>query len=381
MTDLRRRKENAYTVDLELEERTVHLQASPQAIAWDLHGNRLLYHRADWHYRIVKGSDPEEIVDWGRVDAVVCALAAAAGPLIDVAQGQIVAQVASDPVTEDPGWSGPRIVEQIAADPVQGRIVVYSHREDVQSPYRTDLIGFDASGGIISSATLPQPLDDSPPWHVPHAILYDDTLYAIERDDTTWPDIGPATGRVVKRIIGSLGAFTTTLPLPEAERHVFLHTLAHDPEAGVLYVFATRLNNPGGFGTYQTSTLSTIDAGTLALLHELPVDFDFDEHSPTERPYYLGTWEAAGGPNTGGLCVFDGLEGDVPRFLSAAIDPSGYSPNPLAPKPFAVFRWLASTRGTHEETLGPVLPVPLHRTGAGLIGAWQSTLPPAELEV
>ena len=302
ITTLRSRKENAYNVapppPVALEDRLVHLQASPQAVAWDLYGNRLLYHRADWHYRVIAGSagsSPEEIVDYGRVDCVICALPAAAGPLTDVAQGQIVALVASDEVPGNPGYSGPRIVEVIATDPVQGQFAVYSHREDVESPYVTELSGFDASGGLISAASLPQPPDDTPRWHVPHAVLYDDILYAVERDATAWPEAGPATGRIVRRAIGNLGGLVPTLDLPEGERFVFPHTLAYNPDQAVLHVFATLLVHQD-WTTHQTSTLSTLRATTLELLDEQPVDFGFQDYDlATKRPYYLGTWEAAGG--------------------------------------------------------------------------------------
>jgi hypothetical protein len=378
---LRRRKEGAYAVDLELEDRTVYLQASPQEIAWDLHGDRLLYHRAEWHYRIIKGSNPEKIVDWGRVDTVICALAAAAGPLNDVAQGQAVALVASDPVTGNPGWSGPRIVEQIAADPADGSFVVYSHRDDVEEPYVTELAGFGRDGGMLSSASLPQPLDGTPRWHVPHAILHDGHLYAVERDDTTWPDFGPATGRIVRRIIGGLGGLTATLPLPAGERYSFPHTLALDPDTGTLFVFATRLNR-FDWVTWYTTSLTRADAATLAFELEHPVDFGFKDFVWGDKvPYYLGVWESAGGPNTGGLCVFDGWDGSLARFVSSAIDPSRFDPRPWAPRYYATFRWNATTRGTWLASVGDDLPVPLHRSATGLIGAWQSSLPPAELEL
>lgn len=377
-TDLRRRKDNAYAVDLELEDRLVHLQASPQAIAWDLYGDRLLYHRADWHYRVIKGSDPEEIVDWGHVDCVICGLPAAAGPLTDVAQGQVVALVASDAVTEDPGYAGPRVVEVIAADPEQGRFAVYSHREDVESPYVTVISGFAAGGGVMSAASIPQPLDDTPRWHVPHAVLYDDILYAIERDSTLWPEAGPSTGRIVRRAIGSLGGLVNTLNLPEGDRHAFPHTVVVDPDRDLLFVLATRLNNPDEWwNTFLTTALWTLRASNLELLDEQPVDFDFYEYEiSTKRPYYLGAWEAAGGPNTGGLAVLDGSDGGlIPRFVSSAINPSTFNPDPIAPKPSATFRWLASSRGTFVENVGTRLPVPLHRSGTGFIGAWQSDFP------
>jgi hypothetical protein len=380
ITTLRNRKENAYNVappaPPALEDRLVHLQASPQAVAWDLYGNRLLYHRADWHYRIIAGSSPEEIVDYGRVDCVICALPAAAGPLTNVAQGQIVALVASDQVTGNPGYSGPRIVELIAADPVQGQFAVYAHREDVESPYVTILSGFEPGGGLMSAASLPQPLDDTPRWHVPHAVLHDDILYAIERDSTAWPEAGPATGRIVRRAIGSLGGLVHTLDLPEGERFVFPHTLAYNADQDVLYVFATRLVHQD-WTTHQTSTMSTLRAGTLELLGEQPVDFGFFEYDlGSKRPYYLGIWESAGGPNTGGLCVFDGTDaGFAPRFVSSAINPATFDPLPWAPRTYRTFRWWASARGTFIESVGASLPIPLHRSGTGFIGAWQGDLP------
>lgn len=380
ITNLRSRKENAYAVapppPVALEDRLVHLLASPQAVAWDLHGNRLLYHRADWHYRIIAGSSPEEIVDYGRVDCVICALPAAAGPLNDIAQGQIVALVASDAVTGNPGYAGPRVVEVIAPDPVQGRFVVYSHQEDVESPYVTELSGFDAGGGLVSAASLPQPLDDTPRWHIPHAVLHDDILYAIERDSTAWPEAGPNTGRIVRRAIGSLGGLVHTHDLPDGERFVFPHTLAYNPAQDVLYVFATRLVHQD-WTTHQTSTMSTLRASTLERLDEQPIDFGFFEYDlGSKRPYYLGAWESAGGPNTGGLCVFDGAAaGFAPRFVSSAIDPSAFNPDPIAPKPYATFRWHAGSRGTFVESLGSSLPVPLFRTGIGFLGAWQGLFP------
>lgn len=376
---LRRRKEDAYMVNLELEDRVVFLAASPQAIAWDLHGSRLLYHRAEWHYKIVKDSDPEEIVDFGQVECVICELPASAGQLTDVAQGQRLAVVATDAVTEDPGFGGPRVVEVIAADPVTGGFAVYSHREDVEDPYVTDLKAFTAGGGVLSFGSIPQPAGTLR-WHVPHAILFDGWIYAIERDSTSWPDT-PVTGRVAKRNVGSAGALTVYRDLPAGEQFVFPHSLAYDPHRDRVYVLSTQLANPGSWPVHEVSGLTTLDAVSLGVLGESAADFGFDEYVPppaTQLPF-AWPWQSAGGASTGGYLVYDGDETEV-RFLSTApADQSTYTPDPLAPDEWTTFRWRPVGRGEHLETVGPGLPVPIHRTGAGLIGAYQSTLPPEEV--
>jgi hypothetical protein len=379
--NLRRRKENAYAVDLELEDRVVYLDASPQAIAWDLHGERLLYHRAEWHYRIVKGSEPEEIFDWGRVDAVICELPAAAGSLTDVAQGQAFAVVASDQMTENPGFAGPRIVEMIAADPTSGGFAVYSHRGDLTDPFVTDLKSFTAIGGILSFAAIPQPIGSNV-WHVPHAVMYDGWLYAIERDDTIWPD-SPVTGRVVRRNAGAVGALTTFLDLPVDEQWIFPHSLAYDPYRERLYLLVSKWNDPGTFEAHETSGLTTLDAATLSILDERPADFGFDEYHapPGELRPFAWPWQAGGAPSTGGFLVFDGDETTVQFLSTAHADPSIYTPEAILPDEWATFRWRPAGRGEHIETVGPGLPVPLYRTGSGLIGAFQSTLPPEELSL
>jgi hypothetical protein len=381
---LRRRKEDAYATAApadDIEARVLYLGASPYAIAYDLHGGRLLYHRADWHYRVRRGADPEEIVDYGHVDTAICSLPGGE-TLTDVEQGEVLAVVASEPVDSDPGWGGQRVVEMIAVDPTSGNFVVYSHREDVENPYQTDVAAFEgATGGRISFATLPQPLDGSARWHVPHAICYDGWLYASERDDTTWPEVGPATGRVVRRLMGNLGTLSQYIPLPEGERFIFPHSLALDGENGILFVLSTRLNNPGTLSSYQTSGITTFDAESMSPMIARPVDFDFDEQSESERPYYLGAWEAAGGPNTGGLILFDGSTEDGGYLIASGYDPSVWDPLPWASRQSSVFRWRADGRGVHVTTIGDALPVPLFRTESGLLGGWQSTTPPEALDL
>ena len=57
LTQLPNRKPDAYTVDIQLEAREKILPSSIKATTWDLHGNRLLYTRDVWRYKVLAGSE------------------------------------------------------------------------------------------------------------------------------------------------------------------------------------------------------------------------------------------------------------------------------------------------------------------------------------
>jgi hypothetical protein len=369
-TTLRRRKERAYAVDLVLEDRLAYLQGAPLVVAWDLHGDRLLYHRWDWHYRVIK-DEPEIIWDWGHVDTVLCVLDSAAGPLTDLAQGRIFAKTSTEEATPSPESGEPlpdRIVEHIAADPTNGSAVVYSHRFSVDSPYVTDVQSWDLFGSPLGLASLPQPYDDQPRWHVPHAIVYDNWVYACERVAA-----GPG-GRVVRRAVNNLGAAVAAIGFGDLE---LPHSLAihPDPEAdtgGTLYVLTTTLYDPGaGSHTRSGLTVATLE---LDVITGYSIDFGFSTASPTEDPY-AWPWDAGAGPNTGGFLLAD-LAGGPGHFISVGFDPGSYDPGP-APDSLATFRWHLGSDDT--ESLGEALPNPIFRTATGLLGAAAGILPPQEL--
>ena len=160
LTQLPNRKPNAYTVDVQLETRERILPSSIKATTWDLHGNRLLYTRDVWRYKVLAGSNT--IQDFGHVDTEVMALPAADLPLTSAAQGARVALIDHIPVNAPQSNSSLRIPEVLAADHVTGNWIIYSHRIDIGPPYVTDLTAYSPTGAVISSTVLAQPDDVGP---------------------------------------------------------------------------------------------------------------------------------------------------------------------------------------------------------------------------
>ncbi len=118
LTQLPNRKPDAYTVDIQLEAREKILPSSIKATAWDLHGNRLLYTRDVWRYKVLAGSNT--IQDFGHVDTEVMAIPANQLPMTSAAQGTRVALIDHIAVNRSQSNSSVRIPEVLAADPVTG---------------------------------------------------------------------------------------------------------------------------------------------------------------------------------------------------------------------------------------------------------------------
>jgi hypothetical protein len=362
---LRNRKEDAYAVALETEDRLVYLLSSPHAVAWDPFGDRLLYHRTEWHYKVLKGT--EEIWDPGTMETVICSLPRALGDLSDVEQGFRLAVIEIEELSEVPetetgeppfGW--PRIVEVIAVDPSDGTFAVYSHREDELDSFKTTLQAFSPVGGSLSASVFPQPADLAAPWVVPHAVIHETNIYALERETTFWPTIGPPGGRIVRRSVGTVGSLAFTFSF--GNRYRFPHSLAVDPENERLYVLSTLLIDPGP-DSYQRTLLMKLRLPDLEFVAEGFVDFGFHEHSPMARPYWLGDW--GGGRNTGGLLLFDGSPGWT-QFISVGLDPETFNPNPAAENDVVTFRW--DTGGQALGQVGEALPTPLFRAPGAVLG-------------
>jgi hypothetical protein len=361
LTQLPNRKQDAYSLDIQLEDREHILPSSIKATTWDLHGNRLLYTRDVWRYKVLAGSNT--IQDFGHVDTEVMAIAAADLPMSSAAQGTRVALIDHIPVNAPQSNSSLRIPEVLAADPVTGNWIIYSHRIDVGPPYVTDLAAYTPTGGLLSSAALPQPNDVGLRWEVPHAVLHDGALYAIERDFRANPDGSNAPGIVVRRQIGTVGSLS--IWWSGEDEWIFPHSVSVSEEH--VFVAANKLFNPGGFGTFERSYLYWLNNETLAQadvrqLKFNPTDNDFP------RPYKLGGWEPTGSRNTGGLVLYDPRAGN---FLAAGISPNGYNPDWFEQSPTrALFRFAPTLLGTepfvHLADVADDLPIPMSFTANGV---------------
>ena len=369
LTQLPNRKPDVYTVDLQLELREKILPSSLKATTWDLHGNRLLYTRDVWRYRVLPGTN--DIQDFGHVDTEVMAVPAAALPLTAPTQGTRLALIDHIPVNAPQSNSSQRIPQVLAADPVTGNWIVYSHRRDLAPPYITDLAAYTPIGNLISSAALQQPTDVGLRWEVPHAILQNGVLYAIERDFRPHPGSTNARGIVVRRQIGSVGSLSIWWS-PEDE-----WTFPHSVSVGGThaYVAATKLFNPG-FGSFQRSYLYWLNNETLAQSDIRQLKFNpTDNDGP--RPYKIGSWEATGSRNTGGIVLYDPRAGN---FLAAGISPAGYNPDWFIQDPtFALFRFAPALLGSepfvHLADLADDLPVPMSLTATGVCANDANQLP------
>ena len=370
-TQLPNRKPDAYTVDLriELADRELILPSSLKATTWDLHGDRLLYTRDVWRYRVVGGT--EEIYDFGHVDTEIMALPASELPMTSAAQGTRLVLLDHIPVDTPQAAGSQRVPQVLAADPGTGNWIVYSHRDDLGPPFVTDLACFDPTGNPLSTATLVQPDDVGLRWEVPHAVVHEGFIYAIERDFRHNLGGSTAPGIVVRRQVGTVGSLTVWWS-PEDE-WVYPHSVS----VGESHVFvaATRLFNPG-LDSFQRSYLYWLDKDTLAQADVRQLLFNpTDNDGP--RPYFLGMWEAAAGRNTGGLVLHDPADG---TFLASGISPNGYHPDWFNhPRTLALFRFAAVLVGeqpfVHLADLGDEMPVPMCRTATGLYGNWEAQLP------
>ena len=370
LTQLPNRKPDAYTVDIQLEAREKILPSSIKATTWDLHGNRLLYTRDVWRYQVLAGSNT--IQDFGHVDTEVMAIAAADLPMSSAAQGTRVARIDHIPVDAPQSNSSLRIPEVLAADPVTGNWIIYSHRIDIGPPYITDLAAYNPAGGPISSTSLVQPDDVGLRWEVPHAILQDGFLYAIERDFRANVGGSNATALVVRRHIGTLGSLT--IYWSPADEWLFPHSVSVSEEH--VFVAATKLFNPGGFGTFQRSYLYWLDNETLAQADVRQLKFNpTDDDFP--RPFKVGGWEPTGSRNTGGVVLYDPRAGN---FLAAGLSPNGYNPDWFVQSPTrALFRFAPALLGSepfvHLEDVAEDLPIPMSFTPSGVCANDANQLP------
>jgi hypothetical protein len=300
------------------------------------------------------------------------AIAAAELPMTSAAQGTRVALIDHLPVNAPQNNSSLRIPEVLAADPVTGNWVVYSHRVDLNPPYITDLAAFSPAGAPISSTSLAQPDDVGLRWEVPLAVLQDGFLYAIERDFRANPAGANATALVVRRQIGSLG--TLSIYWSPDDEWIFPHSVSVSEEH--VFVAATKLFNPGGLGTFQRSYLYWLNNETLAQAEVRQLKFNpTDNDGP--RPFKVGGWEPTGSRNTGGIVLYDQQAGN---FLAAGISPDGYKSNWFEHQPtFALFRFAANLLGeqpfVHLADVADDLPIPMSFTPAGVCANDANQLP------
>jgi hypothetical protein len=369
LSQLPNRKPDAYSVDIQLEAREVILPSSPKATTWDFHGDRLLYTRDVWRYRVLAGS--EDIHDFGHVDTEVMAIPAAELPMSSAAQGTRLALIDHIAVTAPQGAGSQRVPEVLAADPATGAWIIYSHRDDFSPPYVTDLAAYTPGGALLSSAAIVQPNDVGLRWEVPHAVLHAGFLFAIERDFRANPTGSNAPGMVVRRQVGSVGSLVVYWS-PDDE-----WTYPHSVSLGENFVFvaATRLFDPG-LDSYMRSYLYWLDPETLAQSQVRQLKFNPTDNGFPE-PFFVGFWEPAGGRNTGGIVLHDRETG---TFLASGISPAGYNPRWSVHFPtFALFRFQSTFLGTepfvHLTDLGERLPVPMYPIPDGLGGNWEAQLP------
>jgi len=370
LTQLPNRKQNAYTVDVQLETREVILPSSIKATTWDLHGNRLLYTRDVWRYQVLGGT--EDIQNFGHVDTEVMAVPADQLPLTGPTQGTRLVLLDHLPVDAPQNNSSMRIPEVLAADPVTGNWIVYSHRIDVGPPYITDLAAFSPAGGPISSTSLVQPDDVGLRWEVPHAVLQDGFLYAIERDFRANPDGSNAPGIVVRRQVGTVGSLSIWWSAEDESN--FPHSVSVSEEH--VFVAATKLFNPGGFGTFQRSYLYWLNNETLAQAEVRQLKFNpTDDDFP--RPFKVGGWEPTGSRNTGGIVLYDPRAGN---FVAAGLSPDGYNPDWFVQSPTrALFRFAPALLGSepfvHIADVAGDLPIPMSFTATGVCANDANQLP------
>jgi hypothetical protein len=367
LTQLPNRKNNAYRIDLRLEDRTDYL--GPGLCTWDFAGARLLYTREAHHYRVLAGTDT--VYDPGVYDTEI---AATQTPLTAVEQGDLLVRLdripAADHLSEINPRGTVRIVDALAADRSTGQWIVYSHRFVLHPPYRTDVAAYDPAGHPLSAATLPQPDDGRPSWLVPHALVERGWVYGLERDPR--PEItpgAPAPGRLVRRALTNLAAATAAWS--PGDLYVYPHSVSSG--GGSLWVAVTKLFEPVTLTAYQQSALLQLDPESLAVQADLPVTFDLVDRPV---PYYLGDWQSAG-TRGGGLCLFESWpEGSGPVFLASAFSPQGYKEDWSQHLPTAaLFRFEASPPGHHRGDLGDPLPTPMSTTPTGLIGNDPGELP------
>jgi len=372
-TQLPNRKADAYSVDLRLEARETILDASPRCVTWDLHGRRLLYVRDIWRYRVIEGTDI--VYDPGNIDTEVMSLPVAQLPLSSPAQGNLLTRIDRVPTALIPDETWPaygslRVVNTLAADPETGNFIVYSHRDDVADPYYTDLAAYAPNGGPLGGTVhLEQPNDGTPRWQVPHAILEKGWLYAIERDLQPQESPGPAPGHVVKRNIGTLGSLIFRWsPL---DRYVYPHSVSVSKDN--VWVATTKLYDPGDTSVQRTFILA-LDRSGLGAIYAVELNFGLGVTDESVH-YWLGEWQAAGAPNSGGLVLFDGTGDDedhTPTFIAAGASPQDYDPDV---RRTALIRFVLNPPGVLVGELGDAMPIPMSRTPAGVVGNNVGQLP------
>ncbi len=368
-TQLRNRKADAYDVDLRLEPRERILDTSPKACCWDLHGKRLLFARDVWRYRVYAGT--EDVYDPGFIDTEIVALPAAQLPMTSAAQGNLLVRLDRVDTTLIPREIWPpytslRVVEALAADAETGQWVVYSSRDDVQTPYRTELAAYDNAGGALGgTVSLEQPLDGTARWRVPHAIFEKGWVYAIERDLTFQETPGPAPGHVTKRHVGTLGSliFRWT-PL---DRYVYPHSVSVG-HGDILWVAMNKLFDPGTDFAIQRTYMGCLDRTAMGALFIAELNFGLDP----DTHYWLGEWQGSGELNTGGLVLFDSATVDSSLFIASGTTPAGFDPEHPEQK---LFRFELAPPGVHVADLGDAMPIPMSRTPTGLVGNTVGVLP------
>lgn len=376
-TKLGYRKAQAYTVGVDLEDRMVILPSAPQAIAYDIKNDRLLYHRSEWHYRVIKGTP--EVYDSGTMETVICAMGAGES-LSNAVQGARLVTLRSERLTEPPQetegeddlpYFWPPTVMSMGADPETGMVAVYTTNWPDLLERDARLFTFASNGGSLQYADVHAPEDGSLDAWVRHCVVEQNRIYSIERDEQVWPATGPGTHRVAMRAVGEPGALAAHYQF--AGRTRYPHTVMPDFRAGRCWVLSVDRVPLGGGDFYFRSYLTELHINLLTLLSEREITFGHPGDGVP--PYFLGEWGAQGARG-GGFGVLEVSAADTesgePVFISMGRNPNDWEPEAggAPPTPPQLLRWTPSAEGGELlEATGSNVPNPIHRTASGVIGA------------
>ncbi len=378
-TALGYRKAQAYTVGVELEDRMVILPSAPQAIAYDRRFDRLLYHRTEWHYKVIKGTP--EVYDPGTMETVICAMGAGES-LSNPVQGARLVTLRSERLSERPietegedevPFSWPPTVMNMGADPASGNFAVYTSNWPDLLERDARLFTFGPAGNPISQADVHAPEDGSLDAWVRHCVVEGSRIYAIERDEQIWPTVGPGTHRVAMRAVGEAGALAASYQFTGRTRCP--HTVMPDFKAGRCWVLSSDAFPLFGGGNYFKTFLTELHIDLLSFISEREIHFGHVGDLPLILPYWMGRYQSNGGRG-GGYGVLDTSAADTesgqPVFITAAGNPDAWDPDLGGglPNPPELIRWTPSAEGgVLLDSLGAAIPAPIHRTSSGLIGA------------
>jgi hypothetical protein len=372
LTQLRRRRADAYRVQIPPAATAVEVLAAQQA-AWDAAGERVVYQRSigQWTYRGELEGPDYEVVDPGHRRYELAQVPGAALPFSDPLQGLTVREILR--VTDPPGATfatGEPVatVDALAVDPVTGDVAVYWHRADewpfegpaLQHLDRISAAGVHLGGQVIqlSAGILPFPC------RAPITCTWGlGLLWAIEPQPTpAAPDdfidfALPA--RIVRRAGSALG-ISGSRDLEEGEAVGWPGGDSICPDlSGVdgAWAIITRrwLEGTGPWPTFAAPNVYDVSyilpltnglAGAEALLsfgHGATAPWSMDEIASFGRS-----------------TILDSLAAGVPRFVSIGQDPDGW---PEGDADGNIWRWrYEASAETRETGTG--------RSSAAYTGGW-----------